>query len=169
MSENIENDDLILVGEYQHTVDSQRRTAIPSAWRGKKGNAKFFLFPGRNSSLQLIPYETFKSFLQKVRKISFANAKASLALAQIGAKAQECLCDKQGRIQIPQRLLDYAKFDIKQEKSIVLVGSFSYIQLFSLQAWEKMQPSDEDCLDQIQAIHENDEGDIMKLLQGLGG
>ncbi len=167
MSESIEENELFLVGEYQHTIDNQRRTAIPSSWRNKKEKTTFFLFPGRNATLQLIPRATFKSFLEKVKKISFANAKAGLALAQIGAKAQECSCDKQGRIQISQKLLNHTKWDIKKDSSVVLVGAFSHIQLFSKTAWETSQISDEDCLDQIQAIHENDDGDIMKLLQGL--
>lgn len=150
-------------GEYEHAVDSQRRVAIPSAWR-TSGESRFILFPGRNSSVMLVPFESFSEFLNKARKVSLANRKAQEALARLGSRVSECKCDKQGRIQIPQRMLDI--LEIKDQA--VLVGAISNAQIWSPENWSKKQGSDETYLDEVQKIDESPD-DFMSLLQDTFG
>lgn len=156
-----QDESLSFFGEFEHTLDSQRRLAIPGQWRKKKGVNQFFLVPGRNNILQLIPFESFKNFLDKARKISFADAKLSLALAQFGAKAQECVCDKQGRIPIPQRLLDYAGL----KNQVMLIGSVSTIQIWHPDKWNALSMGDEGYLDLVQQIGEEN-NNLMDIIQG---
>jgi len=47
--------------------------------------------------------------------------------------AFECLCDRQGRILIPQSLRQYAGL----EKEIVLVGVLDHFEIWSKKNWEK--------------------------------
>jgi MraZ protein len=157
-------EELCFLGEYEHALDSQRRIAIPKQWRCKDGDTRFFLVPGRNSTLQLRTYESFKDFLNKAMKVSSANAEASLALARYGSRAQECSCDKQGRIQISQRLAEYAGL----KEQAVLVGSFSSIQVWTPENWDKYQVSDESYLDEVQKIDESGD-DFLEALQGTLG
>jgi len=137
-------------GEHAHTLDSQRRVAIPTSWRSKDGKNVFFMLPGRHGALQLIPENSFAELLAKARKTSFADPSTSLALARLGAMAQECKCDKQGRIPIPQRLMDYASLG----DSVVMVGALTTIQIWSPEHWEKFRMADEAVLDEIQRIGE---------------
>jgi MraZ protein len=165
---NIENNSLIeesgefltFTGEYEHTLDSQRRISIPTCWREKGKDNIFFLLPGRHGALQIIPYVSFKELLLKARKVSFADSSASLALARLGSMAQECKCDKQGRIPIPQRLLDYGGLgDVA-----VMVGALTSIQIWAPENWAKYRATDESVLDEIQKIGEKSES-IMELLK----
>jgi len=151
--------ELFFFGEFTHSLDNQRRVAIPREWRGKSDETRFILFPGRDS-LMLIPYAAFRDFLAKARKVSLANRQAQEALARIGSKVQECICDKQGRITISQRLLDV--LGIKDE--IVLVGAFSTIQLWRPEAWAMRRDDDDAYLDEVQKITESPDGlmDILK-------
>ncbi len=159
------------VGEYERSVDKQKRIAIPSNWRlqEEKNEVRFFLLPGRNSTIQIVPFNYFQNFLNKIKKISFANKSAIVALTQIGSKAHECICDKQGRIQIPQRLFDYTGLSKSLEEQIILVGAFTSIQMMSLKNWQEMQTDNEDCLDQIQQIEESGNEDILNILQNFSG
>lgn len=157
-------EELFFAGEFEHSLDSQRRIAIPKAWRSSDSDARFFLVPGRHQILQLIPFESFKDFLDKARKIPFANAQASLALARLGSRAQDCKCDKQGRIQVPQRLLDYAGLT----EHVVLVGAISTIQMWSPDRWQEQQIPDESYLDEVQKIGEGHD-DMTALFQDLLG
>jgi MraZ protein len=149
-SENNEVEEILFFGEYEHSLDSQRRIAVPRTWRHKKDN-RFIVFPGRDKSLLLFPFEAFKDFLEKARKVSFANREKLMALARFGARTQECRCDKQGRIQIPQRMLDWAGL----KEQVMLVGAFTHAQLWAPEQWLETASGDENYLDAIQDIGES--------------
>jgi len=102
--------DQVYTGFHPHSIDAQRRVAIPREWRKDAGDdAVFYLLPGRNQTIQVLPKELFEQeILDKVRKVSFANAEKSQALAMIGAKASRSSCDKQGRITMTQELMEHA-------------------------------------------------------------
>lgn len=149
------------LGEFRHSLDPQRRIAIPSSWRRDKGETRLYLLPGRHRTLQLIPGDTFRELLAKVKKVSFADADASLALARLGAMSQECVCDGQGRIQIPQKLAEYAAL----KGNIVLVGALTSIQLWPEDKWDKSGGSGEQILDVVQKIGERPD-DLVDILKG---
>lgn len=151
-----EKSQLLFVGEFVHGIDSQRRVAIPKDWRFKEKENVFYLMPGRHKSLQLMPYASFKKMADKLEKVSIADSKASIALARLGAKAKQCICDKQGRIAMNEKLLEYA--EIKKGESIdnelVLVGAFNSIQIWSEENWRQQQMGDDEMLDVLQNIEE---------------
>ncbi len=141
---------LTFTGEYEHSLDAQRRIAIPTCWRRKGEENVFFLLPGRHGALQLIPGESFNDLLLNARKVSFADSSASLALARLGSMTQESRCDKQGRFQIPQQLLEFAGLN----ESVIMVGALTTVQIWSPETWNKFRTADETVLDEIQKIGE---------------
>ncbi|MFO7820710.1 MAG: hypothetical protein R6V56_01420 [Lentisphaeria bacterium] len=149
------------LGEFEYTVDKQRRVAIPSNWRqaGEDEN-HFFLLPGRDQSLQLVPADTFLELLNRLRKVSFADSQASMALATVGSMAQECRCDKQGRISMSQRLMEHAAI----ENKALLVGAVATAQIWNPEVWQNKQIDSETGLDVIQKIQEkgDDLGDALR-------
>lgn len=158
------DNEIFYTGEFEHSLDSQRRVAIPKPWRGKGACDRFFLVPGRSRILQLIPFAAFRDFLAKARKIPFANAETAMALARFGSRAQECICDKQGRLAIPRRLLDYAEL----AEQVVLVGAISTIQVWRPERWIEVQGSDEDYLDEVERIGAAPDDFMSALKGGLG-
>jgi MraZ protein len=158
----IQDDENVFLGEYEHSLDPQRRVAIPSIWRKEK-KTTFFLFPGRHKALQLIPISTFRETFMKFKKISFADPIASTAFANLGASAQECECDKQGRIQIPQRLIEHSGL----KDQVVMIGSFTTVQIWSKENWSLCRkPDANENLDVIQKLSERPD-DLMDILKGL--
>ncbi len=146
-------------GEYTYSLDKQRRVAIPADWRTKGVESRFVMLPGRDSLL-LLPYDAFKASFAKLSKVSFANRRAQLALAKIGSRAQQCVCDKQGRIKIGQRLLE--PFDITDQ--VVMVGAFTSVQLWNPKTWEAQQDGDDSYLDELEKISENPDN-LLEMLQ----
>jgi MraZ protein len=143
--------DFCFLGEHEYTVDSQRRVALPKAWRrDDAARNRFFLLPGREKSLQLVPGEMFQELLLKLRKVSFADAKAAIALATIGSMAQEVTCDRQGRITMTPKLMDHAGIT---EKALLL-GAVTTVQIWEPDAWEARKMSSEAGLDVLEAIQE---------------
>lgn len=155
---------LYFFGEYKHSLDSQRRIAIPSLWRNSVGKTRFFLVPGRNRILQLIPFSSFKNFLEKAGKISFANEKAGKALAKFASKVQDSSCDKQGRMAISKRLYEYSGLG----QQVLLVGAVTTVQIWDPERWRSENSDDEHCLDEMQRIGESDE-DAFSMMKDFFG
>lgn len=161
VNSGVKVEEYCFLGEFEHSLDSQRRIAIPRPWRRKEQEERFILVPGRGKVLQIIPYESFKeNFLNKAKKVSLADAEGAAALATLGSRAQECVCDKQGRIQINQRLLDYAGL----KDPVMLIGAVSIIQIWDAERWKNNQITDDSYFDEVQKISEmqDDLGNILK-------
>lgn len=151
----------LFLGEHEVTVDSQRRIALPSQWRkGEDAENHFFLMPGRENSLQLVPADTFRELVNKLRKISFADNQAAVAMASIGSMAQECLCDKQGRFALNKKLMEHAQL----QERVLLLGAVTTIQIWNPDIWRDKQVDSETGLDVLQALQErpDDINDVLK-------
>jgi len=140
------NEPVFFLGEFEHTLDSQRRVAIPAAWRGC---TRFVLLPSRDHSIQMMSVETFREMvLEKTKKLSLGNVEDARNLARLGSRAQECVCDKQGRIQIGQQLAAHAGL----KEKVALIGSVSMITLCSPEYWKQQQESEDDCYDVLEKL-----------------
>ncbi|MDD5727896.1 MAG: hypothetical protein PHV59_04945 [Victivallales bacterium] len=152
-------EELFFLGEFEYSLDKQCRFSIPSEWRQGEGVTRLILFPGRDHDLLLFPFETFREFLLKARRLALANRQAQEALARIGSRARDCRCDKQGRIKIERALLD----GINVDKQIKLIGAVSHIKLCAPEAWAEQRLDNDVYLDELQRISESG-GDLTQLL-----
>lgn len=153
----------LFLGEFEHSIDSQRRVAIPRAWRGDKENrTRLVILPGRDKTLLAVAPEKAKEMLKKLTAGSFANRNISKALAMIGSYAVDCQCDKQGRIALSNKLMSYAGIN----ENVVFVGAFDSIQIWSKEQWEDQEFAVDDVLDIIQDLQE-EPGDVSSALGNL--
>ncbi|MBR2508598.1 MAG: cell division/cell wall cluster transcriptional repressor MraZ [Lentisphaeria bacterium] len=142
-------------GEYEHSLDSQGRIAIPRDWRQEEGETRLILLPGRDNDLLLFPFATFREFLQKAGKLSLANRELQAALAKIGARARDCRCDKQGRIKLDKNML--AAIGVTNQ--LKMIGALTHIKLCSLENWQSSENLGDDAyLDEFQKISESVNG-----------
>lgn len=124
------------LGEFEHSLDSQRRVAIPAGWRGC---SRFVLLPSKDHSIKMMTVDTFREMvLDKTKKLSLGNVEDARNLARLGSRAQECVCDKQGRIQISQQLAAHAGLKDK----VALIGSVSMILLCQPEVWNIVRDGD---------------------------
>ncbi len=118
-------------GSFAHSVDSKGRIVIPAKFRGKLGET-FVVTKGLNGCLWIFPEKVWPSFLKKCTPKSILNSR-NLALERyfIGA-ATECAADVQGRVQIPQILLNHA--GIRDE--IYIVGLTDRLEIWAKDKWD---------------------------------
>ena len=161
---DIFQDELFFLGEFEYSLDSQCRISIPSDWRQSEGTTRLILFPGRANDLLLFPFETFREFLVKARRLALANRQAQEALARIGSRARDCRCDKQGRVKLDRALLD----SINVTKQVKLIGAVSHIKLCAPEAWEKQTFDNDVYLDELQKISETSDDLTQMLMNTLG-
>jgi MraZ protein len=162
--DGILQDDLFFLGEFDYSLDSQCRFSIPSEWRHREGVTRLILFPGRDNDLLLFPFETFREFIIKARRLALANRGAQEALARIGSRARDCRCDKQGRIKVERSLLEA----IGITKQIKLIGAVSHIKLCAPEAWQQQNLDNDVYLDELQKISETSDDLTQILLNTLG-
>lgn len=159
-----DQEDILYLGEYDHSLDSQCRVAIPRDWRRRNGETSLILFPGRNRDLLLHPIETLTEFISKARSMSLAGGTAQEALAWVGARSRRCICDKQGRIKIDRELLD----GIGVGKQVKMVGAITHIKLCAPENWQGTQFPGEVYLDEFRKINEADNDFMRMFVQTFG-
>ena len=85
---------------------------------------------------------------EKVKKISLGDNEAASELAVLGSSSQECICDKQGRIQIGPKLLAHAGIKDK----VALVGSVAYAQIWEPERWKVKQTKTANCYEVLDKL-----------------
>ena len=116
----------ILSGCCEYKLDSQRRVAVPADWRTQSPTGCFVLIPGRDQTLQLYTEEVYNERIgSKLNALSPSNPADLKKLRMLGALTFKQQCDKQGRIQIPKELMDYAK--LKDNVAFIASGNFGQI------------------------------------------
>jgi len=116
----------VLSGSFEYKLDSQNRVAVPSEWRKQSPTGCFVLIPGRDQTLQLYTKEVYNERIgARLNALSPSNPADLKKLRQIGARTFNLQCDKQGRIQIPPILMEFAQ--LKDSVAFIASGNFGQI------------------------------------------
>lgn len=117
-------DDPIFLDTFTHSLDTQSRVSLPSAWRCP-GGMDFVLFAIEDKSLALMPQKLFRTFLADAQKQVITNPAVRRAFSAVAGKAKHCRYDKQGRMALSREMLDA----IGVQEQLTMIGSFSFIRL----------------------------------------
>ena len=123
-------------GEYSHALDKKGRVIIPAKFREvvkEHFTEKFYLTRGLDGCLFVFTEESWKSQERKFREMPFTRGESRKFNRLYFSGACEAVCDKQGRILIPEYLKEYAK--IKEE--VVMIGVSDRIEIWAKENWEK--------------------------------
>lgn len=117
-------------GEYSHRLDSKGRLIIPSRYR-EKLSGKAILTRGLDHNLVIYPESAWDIVTQQLNEMPLTHPTARALRRLLFSGAAELALDKQGRINIPNYLLEYASI----EDSILLVGMETFIELWEPERW----------------------------------
>ena len=122
-----------LYREFEYKLDTQRRIAVPAEWRAENPCGIFMMIPARDNMIQMYPDEVFtKKFAEKLAKLSMGSAEDMRKARDFGANVYKCVCDSQGRIQMPKELLAWGKVDSR----LAMIGAGDFAQLMSAERRE---------------------------------
>lgn len=122
----------MFIGEYNHKIDSRGRVNIPAKFR-KDLTKYFYLTKGLDGCLFLFPSDEWKVFEKKLKTLPITKREARFFVRKFFAGASECVLDKQGRINIPNNLLNHCKID----KEVIIIGVGQRIEIWSKIRWEE--------------------------------
>lgn len=121
------------IGSYFYSLDTKNRLAIPSKFRlFIRRPETLILSQGLESCLELYPTDSWVKLSEKLENISIKNKKEKRAFKRIlFSNASEVQFDEEGRILIPQLLVDYAC--LKKEAAVIGMGE--KIEIWAKHLW----------------------------------
>lgn len=122
-------------GEYEHSLDIKNRIVLPSKFREELGD-KFMITKGMDECIFVYSMSEWERIEQKLKQLPLNRKDARAFTRYFLSGAALCEPDKQGRILIPQKLLDHAKIDRSDNKNIMIIGVSTRIEIWNKQKWE---------------------------------
>jgi len=127
------------VGEFTHALDPKGRLTIPSKWRISGGESTYLALPNPGGYITVYPPKMVARLEEKVAEASFSDTRTQALLMELFSKAHSFGCDKQGRINLNDKLLEHAGI----KKKAVLVGNFSAFAIWSEDQYSKRESADQ--------------------------
>ena len=122
----------MLVGTYEHKIDSKARIVLPSKFREELG-VSFFATIGIDECVSLYSPDEWDKVLERLQELSFSKSKSRGFLRLMLSSAHELLVDGAGRILLPPVLRDYAEFI----QEVVFVGVGDHVEMWDRQKWSE--------------------------------
>ena len=127
----------MFMGEYHHTIDEKGRLIIPSKVRIDLGD-DFIMTRGLDGCLVIYPKTEWNEIITKYRSLpNTKDARNFMRFLLSGATI--CEFDKQGRINIPTPLVQYA--DLK--KDCIIIGVSERLEIWSRERWDNFMSENE--------------------------
>lgn len=125
-------------GAYEHSVDDKGRTVIPARFRQKLGE-KFVITRGLNGCLWIFSEQIWPQIQQKLTPKSLLDQRGVKLERYFLGAACECIPDKQGRVAIPQMLMDHAQ--IKNGDAVWTIGLTDKVEIWNKTRWNEFNAS----------------------------
>ena len=133
----------MFMGEYHHSIDSKGRIIIPSKVRDDLGE-NFIITRGLDGCLFLYPKNEWDRIITKYKELPDTKDKRQFMRIFLSG-ATICEYDKQGRINIPNPLINYATL----EKDCIIIGSLEKLEIWSKERWESFISDNEENMSEI--------------------
>ncbi|MDD2377013.1 MAG: division/cell wall cluster transcriptional repressor MraZ [Clostridia bacterium] len=134
----------MLLGEYNHNVDEKGRVSVPAKFRDDLG-ASFIVTKGLDNCLFIYSKTEWNTFETKLKDLPLTNPNARNFIRFFFSGATECELDKQGRINIPQNLREYAGLN----KDLSIIGVSTRVEIWDREKWNTYTSSDNMDLNEI--------------------
>lgn len=124
------------VDEYARQLDDRGRFIVPPKVREKLGTVVYLTQSPADRCLHLYTESEWEKMSEKISKLPTAtDVNAAAFVRRFFGKASACEIDKQGRIVLTKRLVEYAEL----KKDIILVGANTRLEIWDSENWDDYQ------------------------------
>lgn len=134
----------MLIGQYEHTIDSKKRLALPAKFRGELGE-KVIITRGVESCLAVYTLEEWKVFSDKLSSLTLSQPEARSFSRMMLSGAMEVSLDKLGRILVPDYLKKYAGL----EKNVTICGLSNRLEIWDSAKWNVYKENAEKGVEEV--------------------
>ncbi|MDD4160538.1 MAG: division/cell wall cluster transcriptional repressor MraZ [Synergistaceae bacterium] len=121
----------MLVGSYNHKLDSKGRTVLPSRFRGELGSSVVATI-GIDRCIAVYPINRWEDLMLKLKDLSSFKKKTRDFRRVLLSMATELEIDGSGRVLIPSGLREYAGI----EQEMTLIGLEDHLEIWDSSKWE---------------------------------
>jgi MraZ protein len=123
-------------GSYRYTIDHKGRVNIPAKFRRSTASTSHDLYVitrGLEGCLFVYPAEEWERVEEKLRNLSFTQKSHRLFARHLLSNACDAQLDRQGRITIPQNLLEFAQI----KKEVLIFGLLERIEIWDTEVHQE--------------------------------
>ena len=122
----------MLLGTYEHTVDDKNRLTLPARFRDEFADG-LFLARGMDGCVSVYTPEAWNQLLSvRLANLDPFTHEARQMSRFIYAGASDADLDRQGRVVLPQALLDHARL----ERDVIVAGLRDHLEIWDRGAWQ---------------------------------
>ena len=121
----------MLIGEFEHSLDSKGRLIMPAKLRETIGE-KFVVTKGLDGCLFAFSITEWQNLEEKLKSLPLSNRNSREFTRFFLSGATECEIDKQGRFLIPNNLRESANL----QKEVVIIGVGTIIEIWDKEKWD---------------------------------
>ena len=122
---------MLFAGEFQEHVDSRGRIAIPAPFADAL-SGEVVVARGFERCVAVYSAEGWDRIAAEIRDLPSTDPETRQLARFIFASANEQEIDRQGRIELPQPLLDYAGI----ERDVVVLGTGDSVEIWDRESWK---------------------------------
>ncbi|MCF6514849.1 division/cell wall cluster transcriptional repressor MraZ [Lactobacillus sp. S2-2] len=134
----------MLIGEYRHNIDSKGRLIVPAKFRNILGD-NLIVTRGLDGCLFGYSLDQWQKIQTKIEELPVNRKDARTFTRFFFSAATDCDFDKQGRINLPDLLINYAGLN----KKCVLVGLSDRVEIWSEEKWNSFTEETESKFEDI--------------------
>ncbi|REJ71936.1 MAG: cell division protein [Planctomycetota bacterium] len=126
---------MALTGTYLRSLDEKQRIAVPKRLRdamSPKELKELYVGPEVDHALALFSPESFERRAQRLEEATSARSRVTNYLRLYYSQAERVEVDSQGRIRLPERLVEFAKL----QQEVVLLGVHDHVEIWDKTTWQ---------------------------------
>lgn len=124
----------MFLGEFEHSIDSKGRLTIPAKFKEQLAGG-IVITRGLDGCLWAFSREEWQKVSERITNLPMANTEARRFTRFMFSSASESIPDRNGRVIIPQNLLQHANID----REVVVAGVMNKIEIWNPERWQEEQ------------------------------
>jgi len=114
----------MFIGKFYHHLEEHGRLSLPKKFRDLEKN--WIVTRGLDGCLFLLKSDNFQKELSQIADQSFTKKAHRDLIRLMTNEAQEVSADKNGRVNLPNYLINFAQL----KKEVVVVGSLNHLEIW---------------------------------------
>jgi MraZ protein len=119
-------------GEHEHTIDDKKRLILPSKFRAPLAGG-VVLARGIEPNVDVYPLEGWRSNVARIADLDSFSSEARKMKRHVFAGVLVTELDGQGRVLLPQQLVDHAGLG----RDVVVAGVHDHIEIWDRTQWQE--------------------------------
>jgi MraZ protein len=125
------------LGEYQHNLTDRNRLALPKGIRTEIEGNDVILSQGFDNCIYGFDKDRWKQIANEQLAVQLNEERGRELRRKLFASARIIEIDNQGRVVLPEKLLEWANLKGKVGEPVIIIGVGDHFEIWNQTNWEK--------------------------------